>query len=134
MVKYPQNITQAIKILDNYDPKWANKIDIDTLDMDDSENCVLGQIFEGKVESYDEDGWTVGLKTLFGIDVELDDDRIYGSDNIFGDSASLITWIKAIRKRVKEKIYEVKIKGRKTKLTQKEANELYDTLDSLAGN
>ena len=41
MVKYPQNITQAIKILDNYDPKWANKIDIDTLDMDDSENCVL---------------------------------------------------------------------------------------------
>ena len=74
------------------------------------------------------------MKTLFGIDVELDDDRIYGSDNIFGDSASLITWIKAIRKRVKEKIYEVKIKGRKTKLTQKEANELYDTLDSLAGN
>lgn len=110
MVKYPQNIAEAVKILDKYDKKWAETVHVNELDFDCMDNCLLGQIFNDKIQ-WDEHGYEVGMKELFGLDIELDCDAVYTNDNIFGAKANKNEWIKHIRKRVKEKVYEVVIKG-----------------------
>lgn len=132
MVKYPQTIADAVKILDNYDNKWAEKVSVNLLDFEDFDDCLLGQVFSGS-ELSNEYGYKCGMTELFGINVDFDHDAVYEDDEIFGKSAPKDRWIKEIRKRVKEKIYEVVIKGRKTKLTQSQVNELYDILDPLTG-
>lgn len=132
MVKYPQNIADAVRILDNYDKKWAEKIDVNVLNMGEYDECVLGQLFRDSVQD-GQVGYEIGMKDIFGINTEDDDDAVYTNDNIFGAKASKNEWIKEVRKRVKEKTYTVKIKGKNVKFTQSEVNSLYDTLDPITG-
>ena len=39
------NVRDAAKRLDEIEPNWFNKIDFETIDMNDCKNCILGQIF-----------------------------------------------------------------------------------------
>lgn len=98
--KYPQNISDAAKILDKWDEKWADKIDLSILNMK-TNNCILGQLFKnvttsisGPLKYYD-----TGLYQLFGLDTSERDKGIYYYDNIFGRSADLEEWKEEINKR-----------------------------------
>ena len=42
----PKTVPEAAKILDEAMPGWYQKIDTDTLNMADVNNCVLGQLYE----------------------------------------------------------------------------------------
>lgn len=45
MTEIDYRITAAAVLLDGTMPGWADKIDVDKLDMDDGENCILGQLY-----------------------------------------------------------------------------------------
>lgn len=39
------NVREAAKRLDEIEPNWFNKINFETLDMNSTQYCVLGQVF-----------------------------------------------------------------------------------------
>jgi hypothetical protein len=62
---------RGAQLLDGRNPQWPFRIRLDTLDMSDPENCIIGQLYDGM--SYDH-----GLETLLGIDPAQA--RTYGFD------------------------------------------------------
>lgn len=50
MKKIPVNVQRGVDLLDEIDPSWPSKINVDKLDLSSTCNCVLGQI-EGKENS-----------------------------------------------------------------------------------
>jgi len=48
MLTIKERVENGVKILDNYDPDWANKIDLEILNLGSFEGCILGQLFDDK--------------------------------------------------------------------------------------
>ncbi len=51
-----RRVLAGIKWLDTNEPSWLDRIDLDTLDMGDVNNCVLGQVFannDGRISGFD---------------------------------------------------------------------------------
>jgi len=44
--KHKEAVQQAAALLDQIAPNWTDKIDLNILDLNDGEDCVLGQAFE----------------------------------------------------------------------------------------
>lgn len=44
-VQYTTNAPAGAELLDEKCPGWASEISLDTLDIDSSQNCVLGQLY-----------------------------------------------------------------------------------------
>lgn len=45
---FPQTIQEGAELLDMYfgsRKKWINKIDVDSIDMESNEECIIGQLF-----------------------------------------------------------------------------------------
>lgn len=81
---YPKTIEEAAGVLDAAYPNWRNKIYIKSIDMEDDDNCILGQLYGS---------WRNGIDKLFSV--------VTGSkwnDEIFGASANKKEWIKMIQK------------------------------------
>lgn len=92
----PKTIKAAAEILDKAMPGWEKKIDKKTLDMDDGEYCVLGQLYF----TYDD-----GIDLLFDNGIVCD-----RYDKVFGIHASRATWIKQINLRLNPKVVKQPIK------------------------
>lgn len=44
-MSFKEAVDRGIKFLDYFHPGWKEKIDVDKLDMDDNECCILGQLY-----------------------------------------------------------------------------------------
>ena len=44
-MNFKEAVDRGIKFLDYFHPGWKEKIDVDELDMDDNECCILGQLY-----------------------------------------------------------------------------------------
>lgn len=64
-------VDKGVELLDSIFPRWRELIDVDTLDMGDIHNCVLGQIF-----GY----YSRGMEILGNQDSDVDGDT-YGFDS-----------------------------------------------------
>ena len=61
-------VDRGAKLLDEIEPDWYEKIDLERLDLGDSCNCVLGQLYQvehprirDKVASYERKGKELGI-------------------------------------------------------------------------
>lgn len=81
---FPQSIPEAAKLFDEIKPGWFEEINIDELDMDSYQNCILGQLYgNAEVE-----------------DILFQDTPFYSSENpIFGYKVDKNDWIFEIEKR-----------------------------------
>ncbi len=61
--KYDKRIDKGMAALDEYDPSWKDKINLRTLNLEDGNSCVLGQVF-GRGESRYSTGYLVGKEAL----------------------------------------------------------------------
>lgn len=110
---YEPEVKRGAALLDGLDPNWATKIDLETLQMSVTCNCVLGQVFGGY-----EEGLAAALdqtleETRFTRDEDLDKiqdhgfciyDRTFGRANVMPSDSLLWTaleetWIKLIQLR-----------------------------------
>lgn len=110
-------VLNGIQALDDafygQDVNWTTRLDLDTLDIDDAEHCVLGQVYARNADGYDT-GYDYAREIVPEIDVHahgflVSYDLIthyFGNiDNIQGDTkirvASRIlteTWVRELRK------------------------------------
>lgn len=63
-VKLPDRLVSlnaAVARLDSHMPNWRDHVNVDDLDMQSCQNCVLGQVFDGYLD---------GLTVLYGSDIE----------------------------------------------------------------
>ncbi len=84
---YPNSIADAAKTLDMDHRKWWQKINTASLNMGNSDHCVLGQLF---------DGYDNGMEVMFGVDAG---NNMVSYDTIFGTNADKKDWVKEIKKR-----------------------------------
>jgi len=62
-----ESVARGVALLDETVPGWRDRIDLDTLDVESTSACVLGQVFAADAEHdgwYG--GWGVGMRDLFG--------------------------------------------------------------------
>lgn len=92
-----ERVSRGMELLDEKVPYWWNDIDIDDLDMYDSNFCILGQLFyRNYSEGREALGIAFGCGDQFGFDVSdemIEDDE----DDVWNELRS--TWIKEIRLR-----------------------------------
>jgi len=67
-----KRVQNGVKVLDNYDPEWFNKIDLELLNLGNCMNCVLGQLFEKQWEQYSR-----------SIKEDINNPYSYGKNNLF---------------------------------------------------
>lgn len=65
-----ERAARGAALLDEMCPGWADRVDLDILDMNDCDDCIVGQVFEDYRE---------GLEDL-GFDLERDDEYDFGFD------------------------------------------------------
>jgi hypothetical protein len=82
---FPNSISKAAKLLDEVNPGWADKIDIEKLDFKKSDSCLLGQLYGD---------YRDGLEELFG-----DNDDDYEDNGIFEYYTDKSDWLPEINKR-----------------------------------
>ena len=84
LFKYPENIPDAANQLDKIVPGWANKVDMNLLDLGHPNQCILGQIHGSTSgRSYQE-----AMREYFGIKDCIE----FYLDDIFGDNNNLVEW------------------------------------------
>ncbi len=57
---------KGASLLDKHDPQWFEKIDLDTLDMNNCRNCVVGQLYGYYVESCEMLGFSLSDDYKYG--------------------------------------------------------------------
>lgn len=68
---YTAEVEAAVRFLDKYCdiPNWRSQVDTSILDLNDSSNCVLGQIYGAYSTGFDrlhnKEGWTSGVRYAF---------------------------------------------------------------------
>lgn len=93
MTAYPRTIKAAAKFLDKHEPGWADRVNLDRLDMNEGHTCILGQVFMSQAEpALDGDGFGFAV-TKFGWE------KVDVSDKIFGWHAPVDVWTKEILSR-----------------------------------
>jgi hypothetical protein len=85
---YPKTIKEAAELLDSAAPGWARKINIDILDMNLPDKCILGQVYGNCCNIFDQ---------LFGFRPYRSD---YYLDCIFGSKANKDKWVEQINSRL----------------------------------
>jgi len=87
---FEDRVEKGAKLLDEYDPDWFKKIDLDTLQLYNCVFCVLGQLFR-KPHNVENNPYCEGLRILFNNDYGTDTNHesalnhgfICPSDNIY---------------------------------------------------
>lgn len=59
---FSQEVARGCAVLDQREPGWDDKIDLPQLNLDDMNQCILGQVFMGR--SFSEYGYVTGLHHL----------------------------------------------------------------------
>ena len=73
MLSIEELVQNGMTVLDQYDPEWFNKINLDTLELSGCHKCILGQLFYDQwynEEHHCADPFGYGKMTL-GIDVSF---------------------------------------------------------------
>lgn len=83
-------VAAGVDLLDTYDPKWFEKINTETLDMSNEDDCILGQLFGDYSRGLDELG-------IYGPDYGLD--LILADDYLVNWAELEILWLAAINER-----------------------------------
>ena len=95
---FTERVAKGAALLDEKRPGWVDRIDLDTLDIDNCEDCVLGQAFEAEVHDDENCGYTDGLEAL-GIPSGRPEED-FGFDAHRADQASLTAeWKRVITAR-----------------------------------
>lgn len=90
-----ERIADAAAVLDEHKPGWADKLDLDTLDLNSGRYCILGQLFQSSrlnFLGYRGDGWGRGSRFL-----EKRGYRNFGG--VFCSDEDKSTWLVEINKR-----------------------------------
>lgn len=92
MRELPKNVVEGAKLLDEVMPGWAEKINLDTLNMDLRARCILGQLFGN---------YSVGLQTL---KIKNWQKISSSEDGAYGSGIPKMYWEEEIKKRLKPKV------------------------------
>ena len=85
-------VINAAKILDRVKPGWANRINVNTLNMGSLDSCILDQIYGGqKSDGFMRSGYSVGTEKLLGEWYPI---------GVFCVTVSKDFWVKEIANRV----------------------------------
>lgn len=82
--------TRGAQVLDEDYPGWEKKVNVETLNIDDLYNCVLGQLYYR---------YSAGVEALSGYDFYSDEAWQWAVDHGF-DSGSTNRWREEIRNRL----------------------------------
>lgn len=93
-------VKQMAKMLDIAIPGWENEINLDTLSLYSSEQCILGQVLEGRtisggkviVAPWYRAGWFSDRRTINGV-------TIHGASTAFLSEINKPVWVREIKKR-----------------------------------
>jgi hypothetical protein len=107
----PAPVCRGVRFLDEHVPGWEHEIDLDTLDLDSTERCVLGQLWlAGHPRARARGNAYVKMLTLlklpaevassFGFDTESDDTEDDTYDDDLYDRLTK-AWKRVIRRRLK---------------------------------
>ncbi len=112
MTKLPSSVANAAKLLDVELPGWANKIDVDSLDMREPNKCILGQLYND---------YMIGIEKL-DIDIDCTKETVFGGslkmENLAENKKLIDKWIVEINKRINRVVNDVS-------LTKEELYTLY---------
>lgn len=68
-LRYESAMRESVALLDRFAPDWFNRVNLDTLDMMSSTDCVLGQVFANQGSN----GWMHGLRLFRQVVPNFDD-------------------------------------------------------------
>lgn len=89
-------VEEAADILDQIEPDWFTKVDVNRLDMDSMGSCVLGQVFSGNAQLLS--GYTYATEEFHDLeDLDTFTGVFGGNSDEFGDYTD--TWVNYITNR-----------------------------------
>lgn len=98
MLSIEQRVQSGIRLLNEVVPGWHHMIDVDILDLHETDECILGQVFGDYIEGIDALGITGYRRAQADCGFDLYADEYIGYTGDAGKFLDLTNaWVKAIQ-------------------------------------